>query len=93
MQKKGPKNYPVEEAKLARLRRKYTTILVSKRARISRTTLTKIEQGDPAVTLASYARVLSVLGFLPDIDLLAANDVLGRKLQDLELRKSRKPET
>jgi transcriptional regulator with XRE-family HTH domain len=94
MQKKGPLNFPSEillltglgeRLKLARLRRRYTTTLVAKRCGISRTTLAKVEKGDPSVTFGTYLRVLSVLGLVDDIAALAADDKLGRKLQDLEL--------
>ncbi|TVR85127.1 MAG: XRE family transcriptional regulator [Spirochaetaceae bacterium] len=94
MQKKGPKNYPVDERRmanlgerlrLARLRRKLSTELVSRRAGFSRTTLYKIERGDPAVTIGAYLRVLSVYGLSADIDTIAVDDALGRRLQDLDL--------
>ncbi len=74
-----------ERLKLARLRRRYTAELVAERAGISRMTLYRAEQGSPAVSLGVYARVLSVLSLEGDISALAADDRLGRKLQDLEL--------
>lgn len=94
MQRTGPKNYPPdlrraealgERLRLARLRRKFTAEMVSKRAGISRTTLYKIERGDPAVTMNAYLRVLAVLGLSGDLDQVALDDVLGRRLQDLAL--------
>jgi transcriptional regulator with XRE-family HTH domain len=70
---------------LARLRRRYSAASVAKRAGIVRTTLYRVEKGDPGVSLATYANVLRVLGLQSDLDLLARDDVLGRKLQDLKL--------
>jgi len=56
---------------------------------ISRTTLYKIEAGDAGATLGSYVRVLAVLGLEGDLNQLAADDRLGRKLQDLALEPKR----
>jgi transcriptional regulator with XRE-family HTH domain len=71
--------------KLARLRRKYSSETVAQRAGISRKTLYRVEQGDPAVALGIYARVLQVLRLEQDLTTLAAADPLGRKLQDAAL--------
>lgn len=98
MQKKGPLNFPSETTllaelgerlKLARLRRHFTTVLVAKRCGISRTTLTKVEKGDPSVTMGTYLRVFSVYGLSDDLAKLAADDKLGRRLQDIELTKEK----
>ena len=45
----------------------------------------EFEKGDPAVSLGTYLRVLRILGLDRDLDLLAGEDRLGRKLQDLAL--------
>lgn len=74
-----------EQIKLARKRRKLTTIQVSERADIDRTTLYHIESGKPSVSIGAYFKVLRVLGLHEDFLKLAADDPLGRKLQDLEL--------
>lgn len=74
-----------ENLKLARKRRKLTSIQVAERANIHRGTLAKIEAGDPSVSLGAYFSVLRVLGLEQDILQLGADDQLGRKLQDLEL--------
>lgn len=76
-----------ENIKLARKRRKLTTIQVSERAGIARSTLYLIEKGDASVTFGAYFNVLRVLGLQEDILNLAADDDFGRKLQDLDLLK------
>jgi transcriptional regulator with XRE-family HTH domain len=76
-----------ENIKLARKRRKLTTIQVAERADIARSTLYLIEKGDPSVAFGGYFNVLRVLGLQDDILKLGADDELGRKLQDLELLK------
>jgi transcriptional regulator with XRE-family HTH domain len=76
--------------KLARLRRKYSAETVAQRAGISRKTLYRVEQGDPAVALGIYARVLQVLRLDQDLAALAVDDELGRKLQDAELGPARR---
>lgn len=48
-----------------------------------------MEGGDPSTTIGSYVRVLAVLALENDLNGLAADDRVGRKLQDLELE----PET
>lgn len=77
-----------ERLRLARRRRKLSNAVVSQRAGISRTTLYKVEAGDPGATLGSYLRVLAVLGLENDLQTLAADDKVGRKLQDLMLAPS-----
>ena len=71
--------------RLARLRRRFSAETVAQRAGISRKTLYRAEQGDPGVALGVYARVLQVLRLEQDLARLAADDELGRKLQDAEL--------
>lgn len=77
--------------RLARLRRKLTTITVAQRAGVSRTTLYKAEAGDAGATLGSYVRILTVLGLEADINALAADDKVGRRLQDLALAPAERP--
>jgi hypothetical protein len=48
--------------------------------------LYKVEAGDPGATLGTYLRVLAVLGLEADVNALAADDKVGRKLQDLALQ-------
>jgi transcriptional regulator with XRE-family HTH domain len=74
-----------ENIRLARKRRKLTLIQVSERAGIHRSTLDKIEKGNSKVSLGAYFNVLRVLGLQEDFLKLAADDILGKKLQDLDL--------
>ena len=74
-----------ENIRLARLRRRLSAQLVSERAGMSRSTLRAIERGAAGVTMGAYANVLHSLGLDGDLALVARDDVLGRKLQDLNL--------
>ena len=75
-----------EQIRLARLRRHLSAELVAERAGISRMTLSNIEKGSASVAIGSYAAVLHALnGMDKDLLLVAKDDELGRKLQDLEL--------
>lgn len=71
--------------KQARLRRSYSAEIVAERSGITRRTLQRVEQGDPAVALGIYARVMQALGLVEDLAVLARDDALGRRLQDLDL--------
>ena len=80
-----------EQIRLALLRRQLTAELVAERAGISRVTLSKIEKGSPSVAIGSYAAVLHALnGMDKDLLLVAKDDELGRKLQDLGLSTRRR---
>ena len=80
-----------EQIRLARLRRRLTAELVAERAGISRMTLSNIEKGSPSVAIGSYAAVLHALnGMDKDLLLVAKDDELGRKLQDLGLSTRRR---
>ncbi len=79
-----------DNLKLARLRRKYSAETVAQRAGISRKTLSRVERGDSAVALGIYARVMQVLRLDDDLAKLAADDPLGRKLQDTALSPRRR---
>ena len=67
----------------ARLRRRMPALVMAERAGMSRDTLHRLEKGDVSISLASFLRVLEVLGLAADLDRLARDDVLGRKLQDM----------
>lgn len=76
-----------EQIKLARLRRNLSTELVAERAGISRATLWNVEKGSPSVAIGIYAAVLHALNNMDkDLLLVAQDDDLGRKLQDLNLK-------
>lgn len=76
-----------EQIRLARLRRKLSAQLVAERAGISRQTLSFIEKGSPSVSMGAYAAVLHALNNMDtDLLLIAKDDELGRKLQDLGLQ-------
>ncbi|MEM1407702.1 MAG: helix-turn-helix transcriptional regulator [Bacteroidota bacterium] len=74
-----------ENIKLARKRRKLTATQVAERAGIARNTLYLLEKGSPSVSMGALFNVLRVLGLHEDFLKLAADDNLGRKLQDLNL--------
>lgn len=74
-----------ENITLARKRRKLTATQLAQRAGIARSTLYLIEKGEASVAMSSYLQVLFVLGLEKDILKIAADDPLGRKLQDAGL--------
>ena len=69
---------------LARCRRDLPATVFAERVGISRNTLKRLEGGDPNVSLGTYLRALRVLGLDADINSMASDDALGRKLQDLK---------
>lgn len=73
-----------DRLRMARLRRKMTQTMLAERVGVSRQTILKLEDGNPATSLATLLRVLSALGMGEDVDVLAADDSLGRSLQDNE---------
>jgi transcriptional regulator with XRE-family HTH domain len=79
-----------ERLRNARLRRTYAAETIAQRAGITRKTLSRVEQGDPAVSLGVYARVLQALGLDADLAQLARDDELGRRLQDIALKQPRR---
>lgn len=75
-----------EQIKLARLRRNLSVELVAERAGISRSSLWKVESGNPAVAMGIYAAVLHALGNMDsDLLMVAKDDQFGRQLQDMNL--------
>lgn len=74
-----------EQIMLARKRRHLSMQDVADRATVTRLTVSKVEHGDPTVSIGIYARVLFALNLENDLTLLAADDALGRQLQDAEL--------
>lgn len=74
-----------ENLRLARKRRKITAQMMSERANLSLMTLRSIERGSPNVSMCNYMAVIACLGFQDDMAKVAADDVLGRDLQDAAL--------
>lgn len=79
-----------ERLRDARLRRELTTVLFAERLGISRDTLNRLEKGDPNIAIGTYMKALRVLGLDQDIDQVARDDIVGRKLQDQALPLRRK---
>lgn len=73
----------------ARRRRRIAMELMSERAGFSRITLSKIEKGDPSVSMRSYASALFVLGMIDYLAELAdaSHDIVGRELEEESLPK------
>ena len=71
----------------ARLRRRIPTAIMAERASISRTTLNKVEKGNPGVSLGHYATVLFVLGMVERLGDLAdlKTDAVGLGLEEERL--------
>lgn len=90
-----------EDIRDARRRRRIATQVMAERASISRTTLNKVEKGDPGVALGTYATVLFVLGLVERLSQLAdiRADAVGLELEEENLprrirqrRKERPPQ-
>lgn len=66
----------------ARRRRRLPMAVVADRAFTSRSTLQRVEEGDPAVSIGIYAAVLQALGLLDGLGQLAdpTNDEVGQSL-------------
>lgn len=73
----------------ARLRRRVPVAVAAERASIGRSTLNRVEKGDPNVALGIYATVLFVLGLVDRIADLAdaRNDATGLQLEEGHLPK------
>ena len=71
----------------ARRRRRISSALMAERAFISRSTLVRVEKGDPGVSLGIYASVLFVLGMADRLgDIVdAARDPIGLSLEEERL--------
>jgi transcriptional regulator with XRE-family HTH domain len=83
----------------ARRRRRIPMALLAERALLSRTTLTKVEKGDPGASLGTYATVLFVLGMTDRLANLAdpRHDSVGLALEEerlpqrIRIPRARKP--
>jgi len=73
----------------ARLRRRISMQLMAERTTLSKSTVSKIENGDPSVSMGGYAYVLFVLGMTERLsDLVdSAHDLIGRRLEEENLPK------
>jgi transcriptional regulator with XRE-family HTH domain len=71
----------------ARRRRRIPVAILAERASMSRTTLHKVEQGDPGVSLGAFATVLFVLGMTDRLGDLAdaRHDSVGLALEEEHL--------
>lgn len=78
-----------ENLRLARLRRRLSAAKVAERAGISRNTLHLLEKGGSNTSIAVLFQVLLVLGLESDFSQLAADDELGRRLVDAQLKQPR----
>lgn len=76
-----------ENIRLATRRRKLTQSQLAERTGLSKPTLRRIEHGESSVSIGHYLLVLAVLGLSNDLAKVASDDVLGKKLQDIELLK------
>lgn len=94
MKAKTPRPFPTVDRQLkafgqrlreARLRRDISTVLFCERVNVSRDTLNRLEKGDASIAIGTYMRALRVLGMDKDLEAVAQNDELGRKLQDAKL--------
>lgn len=52
--------------------------------------LLAIEKGEPGVSFGAYSSVLMGLGLEKELSKIAADDDLGRKLQDAKLSRTRR---
>lgn len=99
MAKRTPPVHPAQKRQLAalgqrlraaRLRRRLTQAMLAERVGVTVPTIRKLEAGDASTSLSVVLRALVVLGLAQDIDRLAAEDTLGRALQDSELKRPRR---
>jgi transcriptional regulator with XRE-family HTH domain len=76
-----------EDISVARRKRKISVQLMAERAFIGRNTVTRMEKGDPGVSIGIYATVLFVLGMLERLGDLVdpANDRLGLTIAEEQL--------
>lgn len=78
-----------QDIKDARRRRRIPMALLADRARISRSTLTKVEKGDESVAIGIYAAILFALGLVDGLGALAdlGKDAVGQAIDERNLPK------
>ena len=78
-----------EDIRDARRRRRIPVAILAERASISRTTLHRIEKGDPAASLGNYGAVLFALGMVDRLADVADphHDSVGLELEEEHLPK------
>jgi transcriptional regulator with XRE-family HTH domain len=74
-----------DRLRLARKRRRISASQFAERIGVSRDTAHRIEKGDPTIAIGTYASALRILGLDEDLEGVARDDELGRKLQDAAL--------
>lgn len=79
-----------ERIRTARLRRGLSATEMSERIGVSRVTLDHLERGELTIGLGVLVRALGVLGLDGDLDKLADNDELGRRLADAAMTPKRR---
>ena len=74
---------------VARKKRRISTVSMAERAFLSRSTLARIEKGDPTVSMGAYLSVLAILGLAGHLGQVAdrTNDTLGLDLDEDRLPK------
>ena len=74
---------------VARKKRRISTVSMAERAFLSRSTLARIEKGDPSVSMGAYLSVLAILGVVKHFGQVAdrTNDTLGLDLDEDRLPK------
>ena len=73
-----------EDIVIARKKRRISTVSMAERAFISRSTLAKIEKGDPTVSIGAYLTVLAILRLVEGVGELAdrSKDVMGLDIEE-----------
>jgi transcriptional regulator with XRE-family HTH domain len=75
------------DIRAARRRRRIPVAILAERASLSRSTLNRIEKGDPNASLGNYATVLFALGMSERLGDIAdpRHDAIGRELEEEHL--------
>lgn len=63
---------------------------MAERVGVSRDTLRRLERGEMTTTLGVLVRSLTILGLDEDLDAIAGDDELGRRIQDTQLKPPRR---